>query len=170
MERQTPELWGRCSRVGLLRQLASDDVLAQSSVPFSVGLLLLTTKIHVPSFLFSNLWQHVRGNCNASTATENLQEESLSQKFNRANLRKFRNTFAPPKIARSQCRRYHSRTRWLPIALGQTILWFRKWRTYTKKGNEHDESEWNTRSCSLWEDKRTTLFRICGIFLLLISI
>jgi len=26
-----------------------------------------------------------------------------------------------------------------------------------KKRNEHDESEWNTRSCSLWEDKGTTL-------------
>ena len=141
MERQTPELWGRCSRVGLLRQLASDDVLAQSSVPFSVGLLLLTTKIHVPSFLFSNLWQHVRGNCNASTATENLQEEGLSQKFNRANLRKFRNTFAPPKIARSQCRRYHSRTRWLPIALGQKAR--QKYNFMVQKvTNVHQKREW----------------------------
>jgi len=24
---------------------------------------------------------------------------------------------------------------------------------YTRKRNEHNESEWNTRSCSLWEDK-----------------
>ena len=30
-----------------------------------------------------------------------------------------------------------------------------------KKGNEHDESEWNTRSYSLWEDRGTTLFQVC---------
>jgi len=30
-----------------------------------------------------------------------------------------------------------------------------------KQGNEHDESEWNTRSCILWKDKGTTLFQVC---------
>ena len=41
------------------------------------------------------------------------------------------------------------------------IVWLSKWRTCIKKGNELDESEWNTRSCSLWEDKDTTLFQVC---------
>jgi len=30
-----------------------------------------------------------------------------------------------------------------------------------KKGNEHDESQRNTHSRSLWEDKGTALFQVC---------
>ena len=46
---------------------ASDNVLSQPSVLFSVG--LLRTKFQVPNFLLSSLWQHGRGKHNVPTAT-----------------------------------------------------------------------------------------------------
>jgi len=49
--------------------------------------------------------------------------------------------------------------RWTKEGAKNAIVWFRKWRTYTKKGNENDESE--RRSRSLWEDKGTALFQVC---------
>ena len=51
-------------------QLASDQVLAQSGVLVSVG--LLWTKFQVPNFLFSSLWQLGRGKYDVQTATEIL--------------------------------------------------------------------------------------------------
>ena len=33
--------------------------------------------------------------------------------------------------------------RWVKGGAKNSILWFRKWRTYPKEGNEPDESEWN---------------------------
>jgi len=76
MERQTSELWGRCTR--LLSQLTSDDALAQPSVLFAVG--LLRTEFQLSNVLFSSLWQLGRWKHNVSTATESLYGESLSHK------------------------------------------------------------------------------------------
>jgi len=55
MERQTSELWSRCSRV--LSQLTSDSVLAQPvAYFFSVGLSKQNFNFQVWDFIFSCLW------------------------------------------------------------------------------------------------------------------
>jgi len=61
-----------------VRQLTSDNVLAQSSVHYQ--LVNLRTKFQVSKFLFSSLWQLDRGKHNAmniQTVTENSLGESM---------------------------------------------------------------------------------------------
>jgi len=73
MERQTSEVCGRCSRV--LNQLASENVLTQPGVRFSIG--LLSTKFQETNFLFSCLWQLGRGKYNVQTAIQKTCWEKL---------------------------------------------------------------------------------------------
>jgi len=42
-----------------------------------------------------------------------------------------------------------------------TIVWFRKWPVHQKGMNMMKVNETHTPSCSLWEDKGTTLFQVC---------
>jgi len=56
-----------------LSQLASDNVLAQSSVFFVFFLVgYLRNKFQVPNFLFSSLWQLGRRKYSSPTAAEDL--------------------------------------------------------------------------------------------------
>ena len=86
MEHQSSELWRRYSRA--LSQLASDNVLAQPSVLFSVGLL---TKFQVQNFLFLISWRLGRGKCNVPTDTKSVGRK-FSGKFGQI-------SFAHPKNA-----------------------------------------------------------------------
>jgi len=69
-------VWGRCSRI--LSQLASDNVLGQNSVLFSVG-LEPNFKYGTKFFVF-NIWQLCGGKYDVPIAAENAPRDSLPYK------------------------------------------------------------------------------------------